>query len=183
MSEPRPRYRAGHRPPAPRGPNANAAIGRSLEELLDWQHREYERLGRAVVFYNGTRARARRGRDGQVHFVAGASLPDYSGVLAGGQAIAFDAKTTADPDGWSWRRGGLHQRDTLSRLAAVGCIAFVLIECRPRRKVYLVRVPPGQRGPDPFPRVRFDELEGIPADELGHYDWLRAVMARRAEGI
>lgn len=191
MTEPRPTYRDGRRrrPPAPRGPNANAAIGRSLEELLEWQHREYERLGRAVVLFHGTKTRARKGKDGEVIFVAGPSLPDYGGTLAGGRAIAFDAKSTADEQGWTWPRDRLHQRDTLSRLAGVGTLAFVLLECRPRRAAYLVPVPPGQREPDPFPRVRFDDQADlkrrgvlvVPADELEHYDWLGAIeVAARA---
>lgn len=182
MTEPRPRYRASRRPRAPRGANANAAIGRSLEELLDWQHREYEQLGKAVVLFHGTKTRPRKRPDGEIIFVAGPSLPDYGGTLAGGRAVAFDAKSTADKQGWTWPRDRLHQRDTLARLAGVGTFAFVLLECRPRRAAYLVPVPPGQRQPDPFPRVRFDDVDDlkrrralvVPADEFEHYDWLGA---------
>lgn len=180
MSETQAAYRVSRRAEAG---NRARLEGQSFQDALAYMHRRYEADGRAVVLEAGTRARARKGPDGTLHFIAAPSLPDYIIIVrpSAGEPpslVAFDAKSTGDRAGWSLPRKSLHQKDLLSRLAGIGVPAFFLVECRPRGICYAIRIAPGLEGVA-FPRIRFDEFRyaAIEEDGYGHYDWLAALEA------
>lgn len=173
-------------------------LGAAFEELLDWQHKEYESAGRAVIFKAGLRGRVRR-HEGKVYVVAQKSAPDYSGIISLGSAIErettaalinaglpsltipgqpvyFDAKTTQDPKGWSLPRKSEHQLEALRRVARFGGTAFFLVECRPRHTAYLLMVHPS----GVQPKIKFDDaadLIQVHEDNLGHLDWLSVLLS------
>jgi len=163
--------------------------GKSFEEFLNFIHSYYNNMGRAYIEYTGTRARAVRGRNGEVHFVAGSSMPDYVGVIApAGKSIVFDAKTTQNKYTWSLDKDQIHQRDNLSRWAARGAIAFFMVERRPTEKLYLLRVQPDQFSPvHPPPKITWSNFRGwtnkpnaillkVEADHIGSYDYLSVIQ-------
>jgi hypothetical protein len=160
------------------------AAGKGLEAVLEVLHSRYESEGRAVLLYTGTRSRAVK-RGGQLAFVAGPSLPDYVGTVAGGMGVAFDAKSSAEAS-WYLPATRVHQYHVLQRLSKLGGLSFFLVECRRSNLVYLVRVLPSPyfvMGP---PRLNFQDtaldpfLYPLPvivaAPEMGTpVDWLEAV--------
>lgn len=102
----------------------HANRGMSLEKLLNEMHWLYAAAGRAqitkqyvpcVLVRNGAWAK-----------VTGKSTVDYEGVLAGGKAVAFDAK---DCRGTRIELSRLqpHQLEHLGKVHALGGIAFVLV--------------------------------------------------------
>jgi len=174
MTETQAAYRASVRSVAG---NRARLEGQSFQDALAYQHRRYEQEGRAVVLEAGTRARARKGADGELHFIAAPSLPDYIAVVrpSAGEAprmVVFDAKSTGERAAWSLPKKSMHQRDLLSRLAGIGVPAFFLVECRPRGICYAIRIAPGEEWPTPFPRVHFDDLRQV---AIEGNDWLTAL--------
>lgn len=164
------------------------SAGKAFEDYLDFIHNWYNSHNRAFIEYTGTRSRAITDRDGQVRFVAAKSMPDYVGVIAPmGRAIVFDAKTTQNKYSWQLKKDKVHQRDTLSRWAARGAIAFFLIERRPQNKLYLLRVEPNQFYPaDPPPKIKWSDYRGrlnadgadvlkVEAEHMTNHDYLAAV--------
>jgi hypothetical protein len=128
----------------------------------------------------------------------GKARPDYSGTLAGGISIHFDAKTMNDTVGWRLPKKNLHQYEDLLEQARMGAIAFFLVECRSAAAVYLLRVHPEIPVVNGRPEIMF---AGIPVADWrlekhadhrckhqaittpvfcvpavdGTYDWLTAV--------
>jgi penicillin-binding protein-related factor A (putative recombinase) len=167
---------------------ASQAQGRNFEDVLEWVHHEYLLKNRAAIYHNHVAGR----------FVAkgvfvpdpGKARPDYSGTLAGGISVHFDAKTLGDMVGWRLSADRLHQYEMLLDQAKMGAIAFFLVECRPMQAVFLLRVHPSIPVVDDRPEIFFDSRTpavngpdcrpGIPAFCLevgagGSYDWLSAV--------
>lgn len=91
--------------------------GRWFERLLDQAHAHYAHEGRAQIRRQPTptlplRERIPGGRIRLIAIPVGRADVDYRGTLAGGRAIAFDAKSTATARGWSGRIPA-HQLDIL----------------------------------------------------------------------
>lgn len=107
----------------------HANRGVEWERILDARHDAYRRDGLAVVFRTppSVRLLSRVGRDGQFRgCFRGQGPPDYAGVVAGGRAVAFDAKDCA---GERWSFGALerHQARDLEGWSGAGGIAFVAL--------------------------------------------------------
>ena len=124
----------------PRGGSAPQVEGQTFEELLDWIHKGYLARGRAAIYHNKVAGKFIR----QGQFIPDPALarPDYSGTLAGGISVHFDAKTMADTCGWRLPKESLHQYEELLEQARMGAVAFFLVECRLSETVYLLRVHP-----------------------------------------
>lgn len=151
--------------------------GKSFETYLDFLHGEYRKRGLAHIEYTGTRSRAVKTKGGMIKFISSPSMPDYVGVLAGGRAIVFDAKTTQNKYTWSLHRDRIHQRDTLSRWSEFGAVAFFMVERRPANSLYLLRIPPDQFDPvHPPPKITWSKVHEdvliVEADNIGNYDYL-----------
>lgn len=179
-------------------PRESQAQGRNFEELLEYQHGLYRNRGRAAIYHNKTAGRF----VAQGVFVAypGGSRPDFSGTIAPGLSVHFDAKTMSRGDvrGWRLTRDRIHQYEDLLDQARMGALAFFLVECRPMRAIFLLRVHPDIPVVDNRPECIFEEVPtldcirqshaGRPGymttetaafcvaqDQDGLYDWLSAV--------
>jgi hypothetical protein len=110
----------------PYAPRIGAAYrGIDFEEELKTTHEDYQRRGLAIVSKHEVR-KVRR-RDGSVIYAA-KSVSDFTGVLAGGRFVAFDAKSLRRPAStWKPDARQLHQLDYLRQVAALGGIAFYLV--------------------------------------------------------
>lgn len=99
--------------------------GADFEAELRTTHEEYQRLGLAVVTKHEVR-KVRR-RDGTFIY-ASKSISDFTGILAGGRFVAFDAKSLRQPTLF-WRPDArqLHQLAYLRQVAALGGLAFYLV--------------------------------------------------------
>lgn len=99
--------------------------GADFEDELKTTHEDYQRRGLAIVSEHEVR-KVRR-RDGTVIY-AQKSVSDFTGVLAGGRFVAFDAKSlrspalTRKPDARQ-----LHQLTYLRQVADLSGIAFYLV--------------------------------------------------------
>lgn len=100
-----------------------------FEEELRTTHEEYLRRGLAVVTKHEVR-KVRR-RDGTVIY-ASKSISDFTGVLAGGRFVAFDAKSLYRV-AHSWRPDArqLHQLAYLQSVMELGGLAFYLVRNGP----------------------------------------------------
>ncbi len=107
-------------------PRIGAAYrGADFEDELKTTHEDYRRRNLAVVTKHEVR-KVRR-RDGTVIY-ASKSVSDFTGVLAGGRFVAFDAKSLRRPTlTWKPDARQLHQLDYLRQVAALGGIAFYLV--------------------------------------------------------
>lgn len=103
---------------------SHANRGRWLEDLCEWTHAIYLRDGLARVDRNYPET-ARLNADGWAR-VTGRGVCDYSGVIAGGTMVAFDAKMCGRK---SIALDALkeHQADHLRDVDRLGGIAFVLV--------------------------------------------------------
>ena len=122
-----------------RGMQAKAS-GDAFENKLSFTNKQYEKIGWAAIFRSGTKSRAFRKGDGSIGFAAVPSFPDYIGTLAGGQTIAYDAKSTGDKYSWNLTKKRIHQQEDLGRLAIMGALCFFMIEARLKGVVYLLRI-------------------------------------------
>jgi len=99
--------------------------GADFEDELKTTHEDYQRRGLAIVSKHEVR-KVRR-RDGTVIY-ASKSIADFTGTLAGGRFVAFDAKSLRRPTlTWKPDARQLHQLAYLRRVAELGGIAFYLV--------------------------------------------------------
>jgi recombination protein U len=121
------------------GSNAQAA-GAAFEGYLDDYHDILRARGVADVRKIPTPVQVvKRYQDGSSRGYERSSTVDYSGTLAGGLSVCFDAKSTADERRVYWRSVKDHQLEYLTAHAELGAIAFVLVECRnPARRQYFI---------------------------------------------
>jgi penicillin-binding protein-related factor A (putative recombinase) len=99
--------------------------GADFEEELKTTHEDYLRRNLAVVTKHEVR-KVRR-RDGSVIY-ASKSISDFTGVIAGGRFIAFDAKSLRHPTlTWKPDARQLHQLVYLRQVVALNGIAFYLV--------------------------------------------------------
>lgn len=151
---------------------AAQAEGAAFEELLEWTHKTYLSAGRAALYRNQLAARY-IGRDQLV--AAEQARPDFSGTLAGGRAVHFDAKTIANSPGWRLPKERDHQYTMLLDQARLGAIAFFIVEDRAAGAAYLLRV---------HPDIALDET-GRPGLRFGNVpvaDWRLKEQFRRSNG-
>lgn len=177
-------------------PRDSQAYGKAFEEVLEYVHAAYLRQGRAAIYHNQIAGRF----VSQGLFVPdpGKARPDFSGTLAGGISVHFDAKTMADTCGWRLPKESLHQYDELLEQAKMGAVTFFLIECRASEIICLLRVDPTIPVVDGRPEIMFADVPVadwrmekhadrrckhkaitnpvfcVPAVD-GTYDWLTAV--------
>lgn len=107
-------------------PHIGAAYrGIDFEEELKTTHEDYQRRGLAIVSKHEVRKVHRR--DGSVIYAA-KSVSDFTGVLAGGRFVAFDAKSLRRPaPAWKPDARQLHQLTYLRQTAAIGGMSFYLV--------------------------------------------------------
>lgn len=133
-----------------RAASAAYASGESLEAWLAAAHDAMRRAGVADVVKVGPPvAPTRIGR--RVLFVAtGTAPPDYLGTLAGGRAVAVEAKRRSGrlhresvrADGVACRDGiDAHQREALAAWERIGALALVFVEFRRARATTRHAVP------------------------------------------
>lgn len=107
-------------------PRVSAAYrGADFEDELRTTHEDYRRRQAAVITKHEVR-KVRR-RDGSVIY-AQKSISDFTGLLAGGRFIAFDAKSLRRPARvWKPDARQLHQLEFLKQATALGGLAFYLV--------------------------------------------------------
>jgi len=117
-------------PTQPLVPHVSAAYrGADFEDELKTTHEDYQRRDLAVVSKHEVRKVHRR--DGTVIY-AQKSVSDFTGVLAGGRFVAFDAKSLRRASlTWKPDLRQLHQLAYLQQVAALGGIAFYLVRNGP----------------------------------------------------
>jgi penicillin-binding protein-related factor A (putative recombinase) len=99
--------------------------GADFEDELKTTHEEYQRRGLAVITKHEVR-KVRR-RDGTVIY-AQKSVSDFTGALAGGRFVAFDAKSLRRPARtWKPDARQLHQLAYLRLVQSIGGLAFYLV--------------------------------------------------------
>ena len=111
-------------------PDASAAYrGADFEDELKTTHEDYQRRNLALISKHEVR-KVRR-RDGTVIY-AQKSVSDFTGVLAGGRFVAFDAKSLRRATlTWKPDLRQLHQLAYLQQVASLGGIAFYLVRNGP----------------------------------------------------
>jgi penicillin-binding protein-related factor A (putative recombinase) len=99
--------------------------GADFEDELKTTHEDYQRRNLAIVSKHEVR-KVRR-RDGTVIY-AQKSISDFSGLLASGRFVAFDAKSLRRP-ALTWKPDArqLHQLTYLRQVADMGGVAFYLV--------------------------------------------------------
>ena len=132
--------------------------GRALEDGLDWTHRQYESIGRAIVYHNKTVGKY----VAPGVFVPEKSRPDYTGIIPpDGRMFAFDAKSTGNINRWKIRTNRIHQYEELLRLDRFGVITFFLIEAREIHKIFLLRIRHTKPIRDGRPYILFDHYQNF----------------------
>lgn len=114
----------------------HANRGMSFEDALRWQHALYEKQG--VARMDKQYIPTLPVKDGRWAKVVGRSTVDFTGEMAGGRFVAFDAKDCAG------RRIDLarlqtHQLKYLEDTARLGGLAFVLVRFE-RQRAYRIPV-------------------------------------------
>ncbi len=159
-----------------RTPRVAAAYrGIDFEEELKTTHEDYQRRSLAVVSKHEVR-KVRR-RDGTVIY-ASKSISDFTGILAGGRFVAFDAKSLRRP-ALTWRPDArqLHQLAYLQSVAALGGLAFYLLRNGPDEARVVV--------PEALVEGQRVDLSTCPLVSRSYsttpWDWLPVVLAALAE--
>lgn len=119
---------------APGESHANRGMG--LEDAIKWQHAMYERQGIAKM--DKQYVPSLPVKDGKWAKVIGKSTVDFSGELAGGRHVAFDAKDCAGKR-IELDRLKPHQLEHLEGVERLGGVGFVLVRFE-RRRVYRIPV-------------------------------------------
>lgn len=117
-----------------KAPESHANRGMDFESSLNEMHELYALRGVAEI-HKGYPKTLPVG-DGQWARVIGKGTVDYSGSLAGGMHVSFDAKDCAEKR-IALNRLAEHQLEHLRNIHAVGGIAFVLVRFE-RRDVYAI---------------------------------------------
>lgn len=123
---------AGVRPPG----ESHANRGMEFEKELQWLHAVYERQGIAKM--DKQYVPSLPVKDGKWAKVIGKAVVDFSGEMAGGQHVAFDAKDCAGKR-IELDRLKPHQLEHLEGVERLGGVGFVLVRFE-RRRVYRIPV-------------------------------------------
>lgn len=140
--------------------------GAAFETLLDYTNQIYANKGRAIINKRPTPmkiiSKTKMGQN--ICVFDKKSTVDYDGIYAG-RSIQFEAKTTQE------KRFDLSmitesQIEFLQKAEQHGAVAFLLVEIRPLRNVYLV---PNQMLQGYVKRAQKGGRRSIPLDELEVY--------------
>ena len=109
-----------------------------LEELIETSNKMYSREGAARVDKISTPVRLNPNRPGLAHY-SKKSTVDFTGLMDGGQFIAFDAKYSKA------KRFPLsnikpHQIDYLQEVNRLGGLGFILIEMAHHCQFYIIAI-------------------------------------------
>lgn len=119
---------------------SRANRGRALERLIEISNAAYRRQGRAVVHKIPTAWLPLR--DGRGRIVSAKveqkAVVDFLGVLAGGRAVAFDAKQNREVTRFPFDDRWAHEVQFLRDVMAAGGITFLIVEQVPQNLIYLV---------------------------------------------
>lgn len=156
-------------------PSAPHQRGMALEDLLQWQHNQYQASRRAFIYPNGTQGKMRGG-----HAILMRSRPDFEGVLTclGGRHVAFDAKMSASLT-YRHHKEQAHQLADLWQIQEAGGIAFLLISVNLDR--FFIVYPRYEWAQAQIATIRLDQMtswEGCEVQVSGNYrlpDWLSVI--------
>jgi penicillin-binding protein-related factor A (putative recombinase) len=151
--------------------------GRFFEEYLQHLHTRYQQQGRARIDFIPTPT-CPHNSQGKVMWVpVHKGIVDFVGLLAGGQFVAFDAKSSRDTRSWrvktsrrSPSKDTTYQWEYLADVHQLGGLAFYLVYAEPLGQVFVALMP--------FPVGEaqcFDKMIEVAKDENGWWDWLRAL--------
>lgn len=119
---------------------SRANRGRALERLIEVSNAAYRRQGRAVVHKIPTAWLPLR--DGRGRIVSAKveqkAVVDFLGVLAGGRAVAFDAKQNREATRFPLDGRWGHEVEFIRDVMAAGGIGFLIVEQVARDRIYLV---------------------------------------------
>lgn len=102
-------------------------IGEGWEDTLNDYHAYLSNMGLAVVHKTGPISRMTKQGGRLVPMYVAPGPADYVGCLAGGRAVAIEAKTTSQKKSFTLPASTLHQRDFLNRIHECGGLAFYLV--------------------------------------------------------
>jgi recombination protein U len=118
-----------------------ANLGRGFEELILFACQQYKAQRLAMIEKIHTPWTViRAGKEIVSAYPKEKSTVDFAGVIAGGRAIAFEAKSTENKTSFPFKNIGQEQFEYLDDFHYSGGIAFFLIEFSRHEVVYLVPV-------------------------------------------
>ncbi|MBD7967727.1 Holliday junction resolvase RecU [Paenibacillus gallinarum] len=118
---------------------STANRGMAFERLLDYSNQMYESKGIAVINKRPTPVKVIRKTYGKVTegYFEKSSTVDYDGVYEG-RAVMFEAKSTNEKLRFDLSNLHSHQYDYLKKCHQAGGIAFLMVDFRQQRKIYLL---------------------------------------------
>lgn len=168
---------------------SHANRGRSLERLIEISNAAYRRQGRAVVHKVPTAWMPLRNGSGRIVSakVEQKATVDFLGVLAGGRAVAFDAKENREETRFPLDARWAHEVQFIRDEMAVGGIGFLIIEQVPQDRIYLL---PGEQllrlwdeaqrgGRKSVPLAVLETCPVVPRAPGIPVDWLSVVLNNR----
>ncbi|OMC71495.1 Holliday junction resolvase RecU [Paenibacillus sp. FSL H7-0326] len=113
--------------------------GMAFENILDYSNQMYDMKGIAIINKRPTPVKVVRKTYGKVTegYFEKSSTVDYDGVYQG-RAIMFEAKSTDQKLRFDLSNLHSHQYDYLKKCHMAGGIAFLLVDFRKQRKMYLM---------------------------------------------
>lgn len=132
------RYPNGHsKPGARKNPVNYANRGKHLEQRINTVNEHYQYLNMAMIQFIQTPMRQTTGPDGNKIWIHGEkSTVDFVGTMAGGRAVAFDAKETKNKTRFELKNIKAHQIEFLEHFQKLGGAAFFIIEFTYHNKIY-----------------------------------------------
>lgn len=114
--------------------------GMSFEAVIDLSNQRYDRLNLAVVNKRATPVKVLRIANGRITsgYYEQPSTVDYDGLIPGGRAIVFEAKSVASLSRFDLKNLKDHQMDYLLKCHKMDGIAFLLVEFVKQDKIYLL---------------------------------------------
>lgn len=104
--------------------------GSRFEALIERACDQYRKEGLAIIYKNSEplRPSGKFGKGGMISaYYQKKSVPDFTGVLKGGQAIMFEAKHVTGSPSMPFSRLQEHQEEYLVNFEAMGAESYVLI--------------------------------------------------------
>ena len=104
--------------------------GSRFEALIEKDCERYRKEGLAIIYKNSEplRPSGKFGKGGAISaYYQKKSVPDFTGVLKGGQAIMFEAKHVSGKSSMPFSRLQEHQEQFLIDFGAMGAESYVLI--------------------------------------------------------
>lgn len=104
--------------------------GSRFEALIEKACEQYRKEGTAIIYKNSEplRPSSKFGKGGMISaYYQKKSVPDFTGILKGGQMIMFEAKHVSGKPSIPFSRLQEHQEKHLINFEAMGAKSFVLI--------------------------------------------------------